>query len=291
MRTAVDTVPWGDAERASRWRVDLRDPAVERSGRPVDRPADWAPTLRAVLSAGEQPTMVAQPIVELGGGAVVGYEMLSRFAGPPDAPPDVWFAEADRRGYGPTLTARAVDRALLARRHLPSGLFLTVNVHPHLVVDPLVREALLGWGALDRVVVELTGAAAGPEPRSLPAVLDELRRAGARVALDVAGTGEAALRRLVRLAPDIIRLDRHLVAGLDADPTRRAVVEALGEAGGRIDARVLAEGVETPAELRTLAELGVPLGQGWLVGRPAQRWPRAEPAVRTQLRRVTRWTV
>ena len=67
----------------------------------------------------------------------------------------------------------------------------------------------------------------------------------------------------------MVKLDRALVSDADTDPVRVALAEMLGEFAGRIDAWLLAEGIETPAELAAFAQLGVPLAQGWLLGRPA----------------------
>lgn len=250
----------------------------------ADAAADWSRALPAVLAASDRLTLVAQPIIDLAGGVVAGYELLSRFVGPPSAPPDVWFAEADRHGFAAKLTTRVIERALLARPHLPAGTFLTVNVEPHVLCAAPVRATLRDWGRLDRVVIELTEHAQLPEERLLRATLDEVRGLGAMVAVDDVGTGYAGLHQLMRIRPDIIKLDRELISGLDTDPVRRAVVRLLGDVGSRMDAWILAEGVETGGELQALTTLGVPLAQGWLLGRPAPDWPGLDgtvlPAVR-----------
>ncbi len=101
------------------------------------------------------------------------------------------------------------------------------------------------------------------------AVLDHVRAAGGLVAMDDAGTGYAGLSTLLSLRPDIVKLDRELITGIDQDPVKRAMVELFGELAGRMDAWILAEGIETLAELDAVIGLGIPLGQGYALARPA----------------------
>jgi hypothetical protein len=84
---------------------------------------------------------------------------------------------------------------------------------------------------------------------------------------------------MAALRPQLVKLDRALVADADADPVRMALAEMVGEFAGRIDAWLLAEGVETPAELAAFAQLGVPLAQGWLLGRPSPVFAPLAPEV------------
>ena len=243
---------------------------------------DWNRAITRVL-AGGQPALVAQPIVGLASGDVVGFELLARFTGPPVATPDVWFAEADRQGLGPQLTARVLTSALALRDTLPPNTFLTVNVEPHLVTDPRVRDVLHGSGRLDRVVLELTEHAVAPDVKELSAALDRVRGDGGLIAMDDAGTGYAGLGQLLAIRPDFVKLDRELVSGVDGDPIMRALVEMLGELAGRMDAWLLAEGVETVGEVQALAALGVPLAQGWQFARPGPIWPALDRAARDVL--------
>lgn len=231
----------------------------------------WTRALERVLG-GEGLDVVAQPIIDVAHARVGGYEMLSRFAGPPSRPPDVWFQAARRRGLDAELTARVVTltRGLAGTR--PRGTFWTVNVEPHLLTVPVVQEALLGAGRIDDMVVELTEHVLGDDAR-LPGVLAEIRALGGRVAMDDAGTGYSGLSQMLQIRPDIVKVDRSLVSGLDQDPVRRAAVRLLGDLAGQMDAFLLAEGVETRSELQELTALGVPLAQGWAVGRPAPVWP------------------
>jgi EAL domain-containing protein (putative c-di-GMP-specific phosphodiesterase class I) len=252
--------------------IDSQPPAP-----PVEDPR-WHDVLQGVLDDPGAHALHAQPVVELATGFVTGYELLSRFDGPWRATPDVWFAAADRWGLNARLQARVLTKAVAARADLPPNTFLTVNVDPHLLADDLVADALLRHGDLERVVLELTEHTQVDAGGRAMAVLGQVRAAGALVAMDDAGTGYAGLQLLLELRPDIVKLDRALITGIDTDPVKRALVEVFGELVGRMDAWVLAEGIETRAELDVLIGLGVPLGQGWVLGRPQARMVPALPA-------------
>ena len=100
------------------------------------------------------------------------------------------------------------------------------------------------------------------------------------VALDDLGAGHSSLTYLDALRPDVVKLDRELISGIDSDPSRQRLVGALIDYAHELDVRVVAEGIETEAELAVIADLGADLGQGWYLGRPA-----AEPVrVRAQPR-------
>lgn len=242
----------------------------------------WTAALEAVID-GEGLSLVAQPIIDVAHARVGGFEMLSRFSGPPARSPDIWFLAARRRGLDGLLTARTVRAVREIAGTRPHATFWTVNVEPHLLTDPVVQEALLGHGRLDEVVVELTEHVEGVDPR-MPEVLAEIRALGGRVAMDDAGTGYSGLSQMLQIRPDIVKVDRSLVSGLDRDPVRRAAVRLLGDLAGQMDAWLLAEGVETRSELVELTALGVPLAQGWAVGRPGPGWPALDATVATLLR-------
>ena len=218
-----------------------------------------------------------QPIVDTARGTVVGYEALARFGGPPHASPEHWFAVAHAAGMGPELEARAVRTALAARSTLPPNCFLTVNVGPDALLTAQVAEAFADAGDLRGVVVEITEQSAVADYDALAAALGPLRAAGAQLAVDDAGAGFASLKHITMLRPDFVKVDRDLVAGIDTDETKAAVVEALGMFTSRLDAWLIAEGVETTAELDRLLSLGVPLAQGYGLGRPATTMRAARP--------------
>lgn len=246
------------------------------------------PDCRPLLADPDDLTLVFQPIVDLAGATVAGYEALSRFPG--TAGPDVWFAAAAEAGVAAELEALAIVKALGTMPSLPPNTFLTVNVSPHLLGTAPVQDALACRPDLQRVVVELTEHTPVSDLTELRRQTDALRDRGALIALDDAGSGYSGLQQMAALRPQIVKLDRALVADADADPVRIALAEMVGEFAGRIDAWLLAEGLETPAELAAFARLGVPLGQGWLLGRPAADFaplaPEAADLVRGQVARA-----
>ena len=246
------------------------------------------PDCRPLLADPDDLTLVFQPIVDLAAATVAGYEALARFPGA--AGPDVWFAAAAEAGVAADLEALAIHKALAAVPALPANTFLTVNVSPHILGSAPVQRALATRADLHRVVIELTEHTPVHDLAALRRQTDELRARGALIALDDAGSGYSGLQQLAVLRPQIVKLDRALVSDADTDPVRVALAEMLGEFAGRIDAWLLAEGIETPAELAAFARLGVPLAQGWLLGRPGPGFaplaPETARLVRAQVARA-----
>lgn len=210
---------------------------------------------------------VGQPIVDLATGSVRGVEALARF--PDGGSPERWFSEAVAAGRGVELELLALRRALELVPHLPDGVYLSLNASPRSVVDPALAELLVGGPLpLSRVVLELTEHEEVVRYDALTDALAPLRAAGMRLAVDDVGAGYASFRHVLELRPDIIKLDRSLVRGIDADGGSRAVVTAIALVALEVGAAITAEGVETAAELDTVLMLGVDSAQGYLIGRP-----------------------
>jgi EAL domain-containing protein (putative c-di-GMP-specific phosphodiesterase class I) len=233
---------------------------------PVGREA-----VEAVLADPALIRPVFQPIVDLRRSAVWGFEMLARFGDDAGGSPLRWLEAAERDGLGPALEARLVAAGIAARDELPNGARLSINVSPEALVSREVRDVLDGApGGLSKIVLEVTERRRVEDYAELLAALARARAAGAAVAVDDAGAGYAALEHVARLRPEYVKLDRDLVADADADPHKLAVIEAIALFAGRLDAALVAEGIERRAEHRTLAGLAVQLGQGYLFGRPAR---------------------
>ncbi len=126
---------------------------------------------------------------------------------------------------------------------------------------------------LTGVVVELTEHEVFGAEGELEAELAALRSRGARVALDDAGAGYAGLQQIIRIAPDILKLDRNLVHGAHADTSRQALLEALIGFAASTGAAICAEGVEDLDDLRALVSLDVTYAQGYGLCRPGPAWP------------------
>ena len=228
-----------------------------------------AAALARVLRGESGHRLVLQPIVDVARGVVTGYEALSRFDDLPGTTPDRWFAAAEQHGVGAELEARVLSLAVGLRPRLAAGRFLSVNITPRLLGTVPLLDVLHDVGDLRGMVLELTEHVPFGDLEQLKALLAPWRAAGAGIALDDTGNGYAGLQQIATLRPDVVKLDRALVSCIDRDPARLALAELLGTFADRVDAWLLAEGVERREELDVLAGLGVPLAQGFLLGRPA----------------------
>ena len=229
-----------------------------------------------------------QPIVDLARGVVVGYEALARFSEPGPRGPDQWFSAARAAGRLAELEAAALRAALRHRDALPVNTFLTVNLGPDVLTHPVVQRTLEEAGRLDGVFIELTEHAPIGSWQTLLEQLDRLREAGALIAMDDAGAGHAGLNTMLRLRPDLIKLDRDLVTDVHQDEAKRVLVEMVGTLADRLDAWLLAEGIETWAEAEVLARMGIPLGQGYFLARPAPPWAGLDPDTALKLMSLSR---
>ncbi len=248
---------------------------------------DWPAALEQVLAAPDPLRPLFQPIVDLERGTVRGFELLARFAGDPRIGTQAWFDAGRAHGVAGRLEALGVRAAIRARGHLAAGQFLTVNVSPCGLLSDEVRTAFARADGLDSLVIEVTEQSEADLP-ALRAALDALRERGAQVAVDDAGTGYAGLGRITALRPQFVKVDRGIVADLDVDAGKVAVVEALGELAARIDASVVAEGIERREELDAVLALRVPLGQGYAFGRPSSGLGRAvDPTLADRIRERT----
>jgi EAL domain-containing protein (putative c-di-GMP-specific phosphodiesterase class I) len=179
----------------------------------------------------------------------------------------VWFAEASDVGLGIELELAAVAVAVRQIETLPDGLFMSMNVSPEAVSSPLLA-ALLRRVPGGRIVIELTEHARVDDYEALDEVLAPLRSRGVRLAVDDAGAGFATLQHILRLQPDLIKLDLSLTRDIDKDPVRRALASSLVSFAREINAQLIAEGVETAEELETIRALGIAFGQGYHLARP-----------------------
>jgi EAL domain-containing protein (putative c-di-GMP-specific phosphodiesterase class I) len=212
--------------------------------------------------------MVFHPIVELETGRRIGVEALARFGSIPVKPPDQWFAEATALELGLQLEARALTEALGSLSKVPHDQFLSVNCSHRAAASAEFAHRL--DGVEDRIVLEITEHEAVEDYGALAEGLAPLRERGLRVAVDDVGAGYASLRHALQLAPDMVKMDISLTRDIDADPGRRALASALISFAEEIDTVIVAEGIETAAELEALLELGVRYGQGFYLGHPAR---------------------
>jgi EAL domain-containing protein (putative c-di-GMP-specific phosphodiesterase class I) len=236
--------------------------------------AEWksrsviARRVRELLDGPSLP-MVYQPIFELRSRSVVGVEALARFPTRRLLAPERWFAEASAVGLGIDLELLAVRSALTSLETLPPPTFLAVNISPQTLVSPRLRRALEGVRP-DRIILELTEHQKVYDYTRLNRTLIVLRSSGVRLAIDDVGAGFASLKHILRLCPDVLKLDTALTAGVHFDPVRRALAASLVSFASQTGATMVAEGVETSEQLRALEDLGVAHGQGYWLALPAR---------------------
>lgn len=225
-----------------------------------------------------------QPIVELATGRLHEYECLFRPTMPmlPQSISAIVQAAID--------TDRSVEldgfivRAILGRageieaaRHAVGDppLRIAINFTPASLLDPQFEARALAILALEaglqppQITLECTEQQAVSDVVPLKRQVKALRRLGFGFAIDDAGAGYASFSLIASLRPSIIKIDRLIALGIARDDAKQALVEAFVSFGRRIGARLLAEGIERRADLATLKELGVELGQGYLIGRPS----------------------
>ncbi len=251
--------------------VVLFDPSMVR-----DDPRKRAGEIADLLEDPAGLATVYQPMCTLDGARVLGYEALTRFPGREYRTVEEWFRLGRLTQRSAALEAAALRRALGGPRP-GDGRFLSVNVSPEALGAPEVHDALAG--DLTGVVIEITEHNE-LDSEQLLRVVAPLRDRGAMIAVDDTGAGYANLQQLVRLRPDIVKLDRVLVQDVHRHPEKRALVEALVSFCRRTGATLCAEGIEVVEELVTLADLGVGLGQGWLIGVPEPRFGDASAEAR-----------
>jgi EAL domain-containing protein (putative c-di-GMP-specific phosphodiesterase class I) len=159
-----------------------------------------------------------------------------------------------------------LQTALAAAEALPPSAWLNLNASPELIVAGEPLRSLLA-GSSRRIVLEVTEHAAIADYPAFRAAMDTF---GPEVefAVDDAGTGFASLRHIVELHPAFVKLDRSLMAGLESDDARQAMIVGLCHFAQVTGCRLIVEGIETDSELTVLRALTIELGQGYLLGRP-----------------------
>jgi EAL domain-containing protein (putative c-di-GMP-specific phosphodiesterase class I) len=197
--------------------------------------------------------------------------------------PDVLFDYARRKGSEVDVDRACIRALLTAGRALP-GVSIGLNIHAATLAADLELLTFLGdlltatGIAPARLVVEIVERGQDWNHRTFLLNLEGLRSIGVRVALDDFGTGQANYRLLLDSRPDYLKVDRSFGHGCHDDPRCRALLDSLAKLAGRIGCRVVAEGIEDPADLEAVREAGIELVQGYLWGSPAPasawaRWP------------------
>jgi len=220
---------------------------------------------------------VFQPIYEFITPAIVGYEALIR--GPADSglhSPIALFETAKRHDLLSALEYICRDIACehFARSLLPGKLFLNISPmsfvdqhHENGVTSQIIRKHGI---AADRIVIELSEQYPMDDYSLIRLATTHYRRMGFEIAIDDLGAGYAGLRIWSEIAPDHVKIDRHFIENINDDSIKREFVRSIHDIARGLGCNVIAEGIETSAELEVLRSIGIHYGQGYLLGRPVQ---------------------
>jgi len=222
-----------------------------------------------------------QPIVDLEGGQVVGFEVLARWLHPDRGLllPGQFLPMAEESGLIVDLGAGILRDSLAQLAHWRAvGLqfascSLSINVATQQLIDgrflDVVHDALGETGIdADSLWLEITETALMADTNAAGRALRDLRGLGLHLSVDDFGTGYSSLTYLKRFPVEAIKIDRSFVTGLGLEADDTSIVEAVVRLGHSLGLSVVAEGVETPLQLNRLRELGCDKGQGYLFGRP-----------------------
>jgi diguanylate cyclase (GGDEF)-like protein len=236
-----------------------------------------AARLRRAIDAGEL-ELHYQPVQRIGDAAILGVEALVRWHHPEEGliPPDRFIGVAERTGVIDALgtwvndTAFAQARAWLDRGLAPN---MAINVSPRQLrrvgaVGDIVAAARAHGLDPARVVLEITESSWTLEASRLLPTLAALRDEGFVLAMDDFGAGYSSLWRLRELPVQIIKIDRAFQAGVPSDPQATAIVEAIVRLAEACECDVVAEGVETTAQVVHLQRIGCSIAQGYYFARP-----------------------
>jgi len=222
-----------------------------------------------------------QPILKLENGRTIGHEVLNRPPASPEFPTTEQFYEFAggtelmfklEKYCRRTSLTRYVER--MSHPETQQDKLVFINVHPGILNDSHHRSGetleLLGELGLSpcRVVFELTERQAVQDYVSFEKALSHYREQGFRIAVDDAGSGYNSLKTLIYLKPEFIKLDKSMIRGIDGSRERQELLELVREYAGRSATSVIAEGIETAAELDFLQKAGIDYGQGYALGRP-----------------------
>jgi EAL domain-containing protein (putative c-di-GMP-specific phosphodiesterase class I) len=214
-----------------------------------------------------------QPVRHLPDGAIMGYEALIR--GPEGSTleqPTMLFAVAHENEMDVELETLCLETIFANLPRAVGDRRLFVNASAMLLRHPIFLDER-NLAAINRshadVVVEISEKEMVRDYDSFQEVLDLVRKANMKIAIDDAGSGYSGLETILHLKPDYIKVADSLVRNIHNDPIKREIIASLAAIGKRIGATLVAEGIEVEAERKTLVDLDIAFGQGFLLGRPA----------------------
>ena len=218
-----------------------------------------------------------QPICRLADGGIMGYEALIR--GPQSSAlerPSALFAVSHQNEMGVELESLCLETIFSSLPRAVAAGRLFVNASATLLRHPVFLNTR-NLTAINKshpdVVIEISEKEVVGDYATFRGILDSLRGAKLKIAIDDAGSGYSGLETILYLRPDYIKLAESLVRNLETDPIKREIIASLVSIGRRIHATLIAEGIERDEELQALLGLEVEYGQGYLLGRPSFQIP------------------
>ncbi|KAB3532503.1 EAL domain-containing protein [Alkaliphilus serpentinus] len=217
-----------------------------------------------------------QPIISLVNGEIIGYEALTR--GPEDSPlhyPDRLFEAAKRYNKVWELDLLCRITAIERAKDVIGDKFLFINIDADIIKDPefkkgFTKEYLKAYNISPKsIIFEITEHTAITDYKSFKNVIENYRSQGYRVAVDDAGDGYAGLRMLSEIRPNFIKIDMELIRNIDKDMLKRELLKSIQRFVEATNLKIIAEGIETYDELRTLIDIGIEYGQGYYIQRPS----------------------
>jgi EAL domain-containing protein (putative c-di-GMP-specific phosphodiesterase class I) len=214
-----------------------------------------------------------QPIVDAARQRVWGYEALARgLNGEPALSILSRVTAANRYKFDQLCRVKAIEKA--AERFDRADLTLSINFMPNAVYEPAacIRTTLAAANRTgfdrSRLMFEFTENEPMRDAGHIGRIIAAYREFGFLTALDDFGAGYAGLGLLAKFQPDLIKIDMDVLRGIDDSKPRQAIVRGLTSIATELGIQILAEGVETEAEFKTLTAIGIRLFQGYYFGRP-----------------------
>jgi len=224
---------------------------------------------------------VFQPVLDLNDFSIVGYEALSRGpAGTEIENPEIIFELARDFDLVWELEKLCIDNVRPALKDVCSRGFLFFNLESQFIQQLQQRGTEVFESFVDchhQVVIEVTERSAIRDYRTFRRTLHDLKAMGFRIAIDDCGSGYATLEAVAELRPDYLKVGHSLFRDVEKDPIRRRLVDLVARCADTINAKTIAEAIETEDQLRICRELGIQYGQGFLFAQPApweevRRW-------------------
>ena len=269
------TKPFAIKELVARIRVALRRGGVKI--KPDDQAKEERlKELRRIIDERDV-SCLFQPVVHFPSRSIFGYEALTRGPQGSDlADPTALFTLAEEAGLVFELERVCRDKILWAAKDLPPTQVLFLNLNPRLISDPRSQEGNLFKSrqvGVGEMVLEITERTAIKDFESFRKALERLKRLGIRVAIDDTGSGYSSLQAIAELKPEFLKLDISIVRDIDKDEVKQSLVETIIHLSRNMGGLAIGEGIERVEEYRTLSDLGVEYGQGYLFAHPAETFP------------------